>query len=294
MKRSIWAALVVACFASVAQAADKVAYKETPSLQADVQKKTLPGVAARVPSEPLVVDLKSQGREIGRPGGILRMLLSKEKDVRLLNTWGYARLVAWTPKLTYRTYPNYRAFEGSDYPTFSVRYQKALQMSDNSVSFDKIRLLVEQDDIKTGIAGFSELSAEFGSFLSKSRVDFMDFHHFNGNETFVATSKNYMNGFFGLPYYGYSTTGNYFAAHWQHHFNGFLFDKIPLLRKLGFSEVVRLAYLTTPELKNYAEIGFGIDNIGWGLFRLFRFDVSWKFQDEKFNPKPVLMLGIKL
>ncbi len=99
MKRSIWAALVVACFASVAQAADKVAYKETPSLQADVQKKTLPGVAARVPSEPLVVDLKSQGRETGRPGGILRMLLSKEKDVRLLNTWGYARLVAWTPKL---------------------------------------------------------------------------------------------------------------------------------------------------------------------------------------------------
>lgn len=99
MKRSIWAALVVACFASVAQAADMAAYKETPSLQADVKKKALPGVAARVPSEPLVVDLKSQGRETGKPGGILRILLSKEKDVRLLNTWGYARLVAWTPKL---------------------------------------------------------------------------------------------------------------------------------------------------------------------------------------------------
>jgi len=32
MLRSIWAAVVVACFAGVAQAADTVAYKETPSL----------------------------------------------------------------------------------------------------------------------------------------------------------------------------------------------------------------------------------------------------------------------
>ncbi len=99
MLRSIWAALVVAVFAGAALAADKPAYKETPSLQADVQKKALPGVAARLPAEPLVVDLKAQGREIGRHGGVVRMLMSKEKDVRLLNTWGYARLVGWTPKL---------------------------------------------------------------------------------------------------------------------------------------------------------------------------------------------------
>ena len=99
MLRSIWAALVVACFASVTQAADTVAYKETPSLQADVTRKALPAVGARLPAEPLVVDLKAKGRETGKPGGTLRILMSKEKDVRLLNTWGYARLVAWTPKL---------------------------------------------------------------------------------------------------------------------------------------------------------------------------------------------------
>jgi len=99
MLRTIWAALAIACVAGVAQAADKPAYKETPSLQADVQKKALPAVAARLPAEPLVVDLKAQGRETGRHGGAVRMLMSKEKDVRLLNTWGYARLIAWTPKL---------------------------------------------------------------------------------------------------------------------------------------------------------------------------------------------------
>lgn len=74
-------------------------YKETPSLAGDVAKKTLPGVAQRVPNEPLVVDLKAAGRLPGKSGGVLRMMMSKEKDVRLLNTWGYARLVAWTPQL---------------------------------------------------------------------------------------------------------------------------------------------------------------------------------------------------
>ncbi|MDZ4867446.1 MAG: ABC transporter substrate-binding protein, partial [Alphaproteobacteria bacterium] len=55
--------------------------------------------SSTLPSEPLVVDLKAAGRLPGKRGGTLRMLMSKEKDVRLLNTWGYARLVGWTSKL---------------------------------------------------------------------------------------------------------------------------------------------------------------------------------------------------
>src|SRR5690242_18251334 len=74
--------------------------KETPLLAGEVRRNSLPPVAQRVPQEPLVVDLKAQGKEQGDPGGTIRMLMSREKDVRLLNTWGYARLVGWTPKLT--------------------------------------------------------------------------------------------------------------------------------------------------------------------------------------------------
>ena len=97
MMRLICGAVAFAFIASIAWAAPT--YKETPSLQAQVQAKSLPGVGERLPAEPLVVDLKAAGREPGKPGGILRILMSKEKDVRLLNAWGYARLVAWTPTL---------------------------------------------------------------------------------------------------------------------------------------------------------------------------------------------------
>ena len=45
--------------------------------------------------------------------------------------------------------------------------------------------------------------------------------------------------------------------------------------------------------RNYAEIAFGIDNIGFGIFRLFRFDVVASFEEWKYDSVGVL-LGIKL
>jgi hypothetical protein len=63
---------------------------------------------------------------------------------------------------------------------------------------------------------------------------------------------------------------------------------------LGFKEVFRVAYLNTPELGNYTELGFGIDNVGFGLFRLFRFDVSWQLKGREVSSSPVFMVGVKL
>jgi len=68
--------------------------KETPGLDS-----SLPPVAERVPSEPLIVDLAATGREIGKPGGTLSTLIGRSKDVRLINVWGYARLVGYNEKL---------------------------------------------------------------------------------------------------------------------------------------------------------------------------------------------------
>ena len=55
----------------------------------------LPPVSERVPAEPLVIDLESKNREPGRHGGELQTLIGRAKDVRLINVWGYARLVGY-------------------------------------------------------------------------------------------------------------------------------------------------------------------------------------------------------
>jgi peptide/nickel transport system substrate-binding protein len=52
-----------------------------------------------LPSQPLVVDLAAKGRVTGRSGGQLRILLPREKDIRLMTVWGYARVVGYNEKL---------------------------------------------------------------------------------------------------------------------------------------------------------------------------------------------------
>ena len=45
-------------------------------------------------------------------------------------------------------------------------------------------------------------------------------------------------------------------------------------------EVFKAAFLYTAEQKEYVELGFGLDNIGFGVFRLLRFDVAWSRNAE--------------
>lgn len=97
--RLIAASLVlVGAIAGAAMAVPK-GLQETPSLAPLVAQGQLPPVAQRVPSEPAMADLSPPGRKAGQPGGTLRTLMSKEKDIRLISTWSYARLVGWTPGL---------------------------------------------------------------------------------------------------------------------------------------------------------------------------------------------------
>lgn len=87
--------------------------------------------SSTLPSEPLVVDLKAAGRLPGKRGGTMRMLMSKEKDVRLLNTWGYARLVGWTSKLELK--PDLlKAIEVKDGRIFTMRLRAGHKWSDGA------------------------------------------------------------------------------------------------------------------------------------------------------------------
>jgi peptide/nickel transport system substrate-binding protein len=55
--------------------------------------------AAGPPEEPKVVDFEAAGKTIGKPGGTLRMLVSRPRDTRLMVVYGYARLVGYDEKL---------------------------------------------------------------------------------------------------------------------------------------------------------------------------------------------------
>ncbi len=85
---------VVFAAAALSGPASALELKETPGLDA-----SLPSVAERLPSEPLIVDLEAKGRTVGKHGGALNTLIGRAKDVRLINVWGYARLMGYNDKL---------------------------------------------------------------------------------------------------------------------------------------------------------------------------------------------------
>ena len=82
-----------------AHAPPSAPWVEPPALAERVRAGALPPVGDRLPRRPLVTRLEEMGRETGRHGGRLRMLVSRAKDVRLMVVYGYARLVGYDENL---------------------------------------------------------------------------------------------------------------------------------------------------------------------------------------------------
>ena len=72
---------------------------DSPALAADVAAGKLPPVAQRLPENPLTTLPDRAGFAPGQHGGELRFLMARAQDVRMMVVYGYARLVAYTPKL---------------------------------------------------------------------------------------------------------------------------------------------------------------------------------------------------
>ena len=97
------------------------------------------------------------------------------------------------------------------------------------------------------------------------------------------------------------TTDQYIAAHFEHHFNGYIFNRIPFIKKLKLREVAFYRTVlgdisndnvainrssinyNAPSTKPFSEFGFGFENIGIGNFRPIRIDFVWRTQFKNIN-----------
>ena len=172
----------------------------------------------------------------------------------------------------YISYPNRRFYTESKFPDIWIRYRRGIPLLGASTNYDYLELKVEKDDIKIGTVGLLSFKATGGWFPYQPKLYFMDFHHFNGNQTIIAKTSEYLSTFQLLPYYEHSTSSAFGMLHIQHDFNGFIWNKIPGLKALGFEFVTGYHLLYTPERGEYMEFNLGLDRIGWNLFRFLRVD----------------------
>ena len=73
--------------------------EEPPMLAGDVAAGKLPQLAERLPRTPRVVEIKRPNWTLGRYGGEMRMLMGKDRDIRMMVVYGYSRLVGYDEQL---------------------------------------------------------------------------------------------------------------------------------------------------------------------------------------------------
>jgi hypothetical protein len=166
----------------------------------------------------------------------------------------------------YVSLPGKKLISSSRYPRLDISYKKAIPTLNATANYDLLSAAL-YDHINLGLFGRFGYRVSGGSFLQSKNLLFTDYKHFLGNQTIINTS-NYLSSFRLLPYYTYSANQWFLEAHAEHHFNGFIINKLPLLKKLKVQEVVGAHLLMNNAIKQYYEINFGLEHI----FNIIRVD----------------------
>ncbi len=171
----------------------------------------------------------------------------------------------------------------SDYPIFQVRYIYGFpNVFKSDYEYHKLILNVSQWFNFRSI-GWSKYIIEAGKIWGTLPYPLLRIH--DGNQTFFF--DDYASNL--MDYYEF-VSDQWISASYTHHFNGLLFNKIPLLRKLKWREVAHVrgvfgslatrnqeyslfpGNLRSFNRQPYWEAGAGIENI----FKVFRVDAIWR------------------
>jgi hypothetical protein len=160
----------------------------------------------------------------------------------------------------YYTAPNIKTVTGSKYPTLLINYKKGIYALGSNVNYDLLTVGLE-GHLNLKRFGNSNYSFTAGSFLNTRNMYFMDWYHFNGNQTLFSGFE--MNSFQLLEYYTASTRSQFIEGHFEHNFGGFFLSKVPLIKKLKLQEIGKASILTTDGKNTYGELSVGVQRLGF-------------------------------
>ena len=164
----------------------------------------------------------------------------------------------------YETYPDGKRYLPSPYPTIGLNFTKGIKnIFGSDVDYNLLSADVSKSDINMGVIGKTSFYAGAGKFLNSTSLFYPDYKQFAGNQ--ILFYKQGINSFLLLDYYRFSTYTEYIEGHLEHNFSGFILNKLPLIRKLKLQEIIDLNYLSTPQLKNYTELGVGLQYLNFRL-----------------------------
>lgn len=164
--------------------------------------------------------------------------------------------LSYTPRYRYRMYKGKKEYADSDYPTFSLRYDRGIPVGGGlSSSFDRLEGSITQT-VKIDEFNRFIYNVNAGKFLSTKRLYLPDFKHFETNEIFISGSS-LMNSFSLLDNYASSTGRQWLQAHADYNSAYLLLKRLPFLQSYMFEETLHARTLWLPG-RNYTEFGYSV------------------------------------
>lgn len=235
---------------------------------------TRASLSRRSPLDNTIADLRRSTARVFSPN---RVWLPNDPADRAHNGLVTEIGIQWRPGENYMETPTRIIPQGSRFPLIGLQWRKGWQLNNSfATNFDLVIAGI-QDDMDFGLLGSFRYRLSGGWFINTASIPFMDRRHFMGTQVLLANEE--INTFLLLPYYSFSTTSNFVEGHIEHNFAGFFTNKLPLIRRLKFHEVVGVNYLSTDQLNHYTELTLGLANI----FKVLRVDYARAINGR---PKP--------
>ncbi len=222
------------------------------------------------------------------------------ESVPSINTSEISAQIRWAPKEQFYQGKVYRIPIINKYPIFTLRYTAGVKGLFNSeYNYQNINLRVEKRVFLSQL-GYSDVVLESGYTFGSAPYPLLTIHRANQTYAYQLNSYNLMN-------FQEFVSDQFAALSIDHHFNGLIFNRIPLLKKLKLRELLTMKVIyggirdennpdKNPDLikfpvlngqtttfslnrKPYIEGSVGIGNI----FKIFRVDLVRRF-NYKENP----------
>jgi len=175
-----------------------------------------------------------------------------------------------------------RVSMGTKYPVLELKYAHGFDgLLNGDYNYNRLQLGVNHW-FNLSTFGWSKYIIESGRIWGKLPYPLLKLHEGNETRVFDEFAFNLMN------YYEF-VSDRYLSFYYSHHFEGLMFNKVPLLRKLKWREVAAIrgvvgsideknkSYAQLPENsyvlnKPYFEASVGIENI----FKILQINAVWR------------------
>ncbi|TFF39150.1 DUF5686 and carboxypeptidase-like regulatory domain-containing protein [Mucilaginibacter psychrotolerans] len=152
-------------------------------------------------------------------------------DVGTIHTSELSAQLRWAPHEKFYQGKLYRTPIPDKYPIFTLNYAQGVKgLAGGDYNYQNVTANITKRFYLSQL-GFTDVSTEGGYLFGQVPFPLLDIHHANQSYAFQLYSYNLMN-------FQEFVSDHYASVTIDHNFNGFLFNRVPLLKKLKLREII--------------------------------------------------------